>query len=113
MPPFLVDTLLRGMESFTCQEGEIPSEMNVESYKPLIPPTITWALLTALLRYWPIGLILLAISLAGLLWLLSIEKRMTISKRLLWVLLTVVLGPVGLLIFVIVRQRRRQLLKGA
>jgi hypothetical protein len=113
MSPFLVDTLLRGMESFPCQEGEISAAMDLERYHPLIPPTIIWAGLTVMHRLWPVWALLLGFSLACLLWLVAADKQITMSKRLLWVLVTVVLGPVGLLVYLVTRQRRRRTVKAA
>jgi penicillin V acylase-like amidase (Ntn superfamily) len=113
MSPFLVDTLLRGVESFPCQEGEISSMMDLERYHPLIPPTIIWAGLTVLHRLWPVWTLLLGLSLACLLWLVAADKQITMSKRLLWVLVTVGLGPLGLLIYLVARQRRRRAVKAA
>ena len=113
MSPFLVDTLLRGVESFPCQEGEILSTMDLERYHPLIPPTIMWASLTALHRYWPVWALLLGLSLAFLLWLMAADRQITMSRRLLWILVTVVVGPLGLLIYLVARQRRRRAMKAA
>jgi len=108
MPPLLVDTLLRGVESFPCQEGEIISAMDLERYHPLISPTVTWAGLAIVYRLCPFWVLLLGFSLALLYWLLSADKQITMRKRLLWVTMTVVLGPVGLLIYLVIRQRRRR-----
>jgi penicillin V acylase-like amidase (Ntn superfamily) len=98
MSPFLVDTLLRGVESFPCQEGEILSMMDLERYHPLVPPTIIWAALTVLHRLWPVWTLLLCLSLAFLLWLMAADRQVTMIQRLFWMLVTVVVGPLGLLI---------------
>jgi len=113
MSPFIVDTLLRGVESFPCQEGKALSAMDLERYHPLIPPTIVWAGLTVLYRYWPVWTLLLGLSLACLLWLMAADEHITMSKRLLWTLFTVVLGPVGLLIYFVVRQRKHRTAEAA
>ena len=111
--PFVVDILLRGMESFPCQEDEITLAMDLERYDPLIPPTIIWAGLTVFHRFWPVWTLLVGLSLAYLLWLVAADKKITMKKRLLWVLVTVILGPVGLLVYLITRKRRRREVKAA
>lgn len=108
MSPLLVDTLVRGVESFNCQEGRATADMDLERYHPLIPPTILWAALTVLLRYWPVWGILLGLSLAYLAMRLAADAQLTKSSRLLWVLITVLLGPLGLLLYLITRRHRRR-----
>ena len=113
MSPILVDTLLWGVESFPCQEGESALQGGLIRYHPLIPPTIIWAGLTVLHRLWPVWALLLGLSLAYLFWCMAADKPTSMSKRLLWVLVTILLGPFGLLAYLVARRVKRRPLKAA
>jgi hypothetical protein len=107
MSPVLVDALLWGVESFACQEGE-ESVPGAVRHRPLVPPTIRWAGLTVLHRVGPVWALLTGLSLAFLFWRMAAGTPISIRKRLLWVLVTIVLGPFGLLARALVRRKQYQ-----
>jgi penicillin V acylase-like amidase (Ntn superfamily) len=59
--PFTVETLLTGVESYRCMEGN-PSALAspalyVEAHPPRLPPRVTWTVLVLLERSWPAWLV--------------------------------------------------------
>lgn len=114
MSPILVDTLLWGVESFPCQEGEIALHDDFLRYRPLVPPTISWAGLTVLHRVGPVWALLTGLSLAYLFWRIAAGKPTFMSKRLIfWVLVTILLGPFGLLAYLLTQRRKNRVAKAA
>jgi hypothetical protein len=60
--PFTIETLLTGVESFSCLEGN-PSALAspalyVETHPPRLPPLVTWTMLMLLKRLWPVWLVM-------------------------------------------------------
>ncbi len=108
MSPILVDTLLWGVESFPCQEGEGALEADLIRYRSQVPPTILWVGLMILHRGWPIWGLLTALSLAYLIWRMARDRPTSMSKHILWVLVTILLGPIGLLAYLAAHRRRHQ-----
>ena len=111
MSPFIVDTLLWGLESFPCQGGDISTQADMVRYRPLFPPTVSWAGLTILHRVRPIWILLIVLSLALLIWRMQLDQPVSLGKRLFWVLLTILLGPFGLLAYLLTRQKKRHVAK--
>ena len=113
MSPFLVDTLLTGLESFPCQEDRTPAAMDLQRYSLIMPPTVVWAGRTLLHRLLPGWAALVGVSLVCLLWLMRTDKPTATGRPLRWILMTLILGPVGLLAYVITHRKRRQGLQAA
>lgn len=111
MSPILVEILLRGVESFPCQDEESISQVNLEGYYTIVPPTIVWAGLTVLHRMYPVWLLLIALSLAYLFFQMATDKQISMRNRILWVLVIVILGPYGLLTFMVARKMKHRRLK--
>ena len=106
MSPILIDTLLWGVESFPCLSDERAFQEGLVHYRPLIPPTIQWAGLTVLHRVGPVWILLIALSLAFLFWRMAADKVISVHERLLWVLVTIFLGPIRLLAYLVFSNRR-------
>jgi len=113
MSPFIVDTLLWGLESFPCQDGDISTQADLVRYRPLLPPTVSWAGLTILHRVGPFWIPLVVLSLAYLVWRMQLGQPASLGKRLVWVLLTILLGPFGLLAYLLSRRKKRRMAKMA
>jgi penicillin V acylase-like amidase (Ntn superfamily) len=108
MSPFVVDTLLWGLESFPCRAGEISTSVDLERYHPLLPPTAAWAGLTIVHRAGPIWLLLVVLSLAVVIWRMTLDKPSPLAGRLVWALATVILGPLGLLIYLLDHRKKHR-----
>lgn len=111
LPPFLVDTLLWGLESFPCEEGEAAAQPDLVRYHALLPPTVTWASLTILHRVGPLWILLVALSLAIVGWRMALGWPSSPGKRLVWVLVTIILGPIGLFAYLFAHRKKRPLAK--
>ena len=79
------------------------------SYQPLIPPTITWAGLTVMHRMWPVWILLLVLSLAYLFWRMAADDQLSMNERLFWVVVIIILGPFGLLVYLLARRKKRRM----
>ena len=116
MPPSMAEALLWGVESFPCRDGiaSVDDESGVlmEDYAPRVPPTVGWAALAILHRYWPVWLALTLLSLAVAIWHLARGAWVPWGKRLLWSLVVLVFGPFGLLVFLLIPRRRRRVASG-
>ncbi len=112
LPPLLVDALLRGLESFSCVEGDTSLESKagvlLEDFAPLLPPTLTWAARAIFFRFWPAWVVLTLLSLAVTLWHAARSRPIPWSRRLAWGLAVVLLGPLGLLVYLLASRRRRR-----
>ncbi len=108
MPPILVDTLLWGLESFPCQGGDISTQADLVRYRPLLPPTVGWAGLTIVHRVGPFWIPLVVLSLAYVIWRMASGHPSSLGRRLAWVLATLILGPFGLLAYVLTQRKKRQ-----
>jgi hypothetical protein len=113
MSPFIVDTLLWGLESFPCQDGDISTQADLMPYRPLLPPTVVWAGLTILHRVGPFWIPLAVLSLAFLVCRMQLGQPVSLGKRLFWGLLTILLGPFGLLAYLFSRRKKRRVAKNA
>jgi len=106
--PLMVDALLRGMESFACREGDpavqSPGPLYVEA-QTLLPPTVQWAVRMVACRVGPGWLALAALSLAFVLWRLSREEPLARQKWWAWAIVVALLGPLGLLAYLVSRRR--------
>lgn len=107
LSPILVDTLLWGMESFSCQAGETEIRSDLQLYKPWIPPTVNWAGRMALHRVGPAWALLVGLSFVILFWRMAADKLPSTNKRNLWIFVTILLGPIGLSLYLVARRRRR------
>jgi hypothetical protein len=113
MSPFIVDTLLWGLESFPCQGRDTSSQADLVRYRPLLPPTVSWASMTILHRVGPFWILLVVLSLACLVWRMRSGQPASLGKRLVWILLAILLGPLGLLAYLFARRKKRRVAKGA
>jgi penicillin V acylase-like amidase (Ntn superfamily) len=113
MSPFIVDTLLWGLESFPCQDGGISTQADLVRYLPLPPPTVAWAGLTILHRVGPFWIPLMALSLACLVWRMRLGRPASLGNRLVWVLMTTLLGPFGLLAYLFARWKKHRVAQEA
>lgn len=111
LPPFLVDALLRGMESFSCVDGDVSTQPDLTLYRPLLPPTVIWAGLTVLHRVWPFWIPLVVLSLAFVIWRMALVQPASLGRRLAWALVTIILGPFGLLAYLLTQRKKRQGMK--
>jgi hypothetical protein len=112
LTPLLVDTLLWGLESFPCQEGLVSSQADLVRYHPLLPPTVTWAGLMLWHRVGPFWIPLVLLSLAFVIWRMALGQPASPCRRLLWALATLLLGPFGLLAYLLVQRRQRPVMNG-
>jgi hypothetical protein len=108
MSPILVDTLLWGLESFSCQGDDASFRMGQKSYHPLIPVTVRWAGLTLWHRVGPFWIPLLLLSLAYIAWRMSVGQLTSYGKRIFWLLLTTLLGPFGLIAYLLKQRNKHQ-----
>jgi choloylglycine hydrolase len=109
MSPFIIDTLLWGLESFPCQEGDISTQAGLVRYRPLLPPTVSWAGLTILNRVGPVWILLTVLSLALLIRRMFVDQPLSLGQRLAWVLFTILLGPCALLAYLLIRRKKRRM----
>jgi choloylglycine hydrolase len=107
LSPFLVDTLLWGFDSFPCQDGDIPTQADMMRYRPLIPPTVTWAGLAILHRVGPFWIPLVVLSLTLVIWRMARGQPSSPGRRLVWALVTTILGPFGLLAYLLAQRKKR------
>jgi hypothetical protein len=108
-----VDTLLWGLESFPCRDDDLSTQTDLVRYRPLLPPTATWAGLMLLHRVGPFWIPLVALSLAVIIWRIASDQPSPLGRRLVWVLSTVVLGPLGLLAYLLVQRKKHQKVKAS
>jgi len=113
MSPFIVDTLLWGLESFPCQDGGLSTQADLVRYRPLLPPSVSWAGLTILHRVGPTWILLTVLSLAFLIWRMALDQPASLGQRTVWVLLTILLGPYALLAYLLTRRKKRHVAKAA
>ena len=109
MSPFIIDTLLWGLESYSCQDDDTSTQADLEHYHPLLPPTVGWAGLTILHRVGPIWILLIMLSLAFIIWRLFVDHPLSLGQCIVWVLLTILLGPCALLAYWRFRQKKRRM----
>jgi penicillin V acylase-like amidase (Ntn superfamily) len=108
LSPFLVDTLLWGLDSFPCQDGDVSTQVDIARYRPLIPPTVTWAGLTILHRAGPFWIPIVVLSLAFIVWRNALGQPSSPAIRLVWALVTIILGPFGLLAYFFAQRKKWQ-----
>lgn len=111
LPSFLVDALLRGMESFSCVDGGISTQPDLTLYHPLLPPTVTWGGLKVLHRVWPIWILLVVLSLAFVIWRMALGQPASLGRRLVWMLVTILLGPLRLPAYLLTHRKKRRVAK--
>jgi penicillin V acylase-like amidase (Ntn superfamily) len=113
MSPFIVDTLLWGLESFSCQDGDISTQADLVHDHPLLPPTVGWVGLTILHRVGPTWILLTMLSLAFIIWRMFVDQPMSLGQRFVWVLLTILLGPCALIIYLLFQKKKRRVAEAA
>jgi hypothetical protein len=106
VPPWYVETILIGTESYACMEANADAMADpglyVHNHPPLLPPLVVWGGLMAVRHLWPVWLGLCVVSLVILL------RRLTPGMaRAAWILVTIMLGPIGLLVFLMINRRSR------
>jgi len=107
-PPLVLDVLLRGLTSFSCTDNPVSTTTGrLVSYRPLIPPIVTWVGLTVLRYAGPIWIPLTVLSLVFVIWRLTRGSPLSWNIRLAWVLVVAFFGPLGLLAYVLVSWKRR------
>jgi penicillin V acylase-like amidase (Ntn superfamily) len=110
--PLEIEILLRGMSSFPCRKGapigQSGAPSTLEDGDLLLPPHVLWAGLAALHWVWPVWVVLTALSLAYLIWRMARGEPASWGRRLAWIVVVLLLGPFGLLAFLIARRRRRR-----
>jgi heme A synthase len=79
----------------------------VEDHPVLLPPTITWAALMVVHRFWSVWVLLALLSLVIVVWRLSKSPGITRGAWLVWILIVALLGPLGLLTYWLAHRRRR------
>jgi len=108
MPPILVDTLLWGLESFSCQDDDLPIQAGLVTYHPLVPVTVSWAGLMLCHRVGLYWILLVVLSLVYVIWRMVGGYPASSRKRLVWLLATTLLGPFGLLAFALAQRKKQQ-----
>ncbi len=105
LPQILVRALVRGMESSPCMEtaDALPYPGGGKS---LLPPIFIWLALDVLQRLLLIWIPLVLGSLAFLTWDLTSGTQASWSTRALWGFVVVVLGPFGLLVYLLSYRKR-------
>jgi penicillin V acylase-like amidase (Ntn superfamily) len=98
-----VETILGGFESFPCMEDnfaalEAPTQY-VENHPVLLPPAVTWAALMVVHRLWPVWVLLTLLSLGIVIWQLVRGPEIIRGSWAVWILVVVLLGPLGLLVY--------------
>jgi penicillin V acylase-like amidase (Ntn superfamily) len=110
-PPVLLECLLRGLESFPCMEEEVQdgriSLPYMESYDPLLPVRVTYIARGIILNVWPFWVPLTLLSLVYVIWRMTQDKPVSWRKGLVWGLIVLVFGPLGLLVYFLVQRKRR------
>jgi choloylglycine hydrolase len=109
-PPFLVDILLRGVESFRCagSAGNEDREAGVlfADYRPWLPPTVSWAARSAAARLWPVWLGLVLLSLVVVVRRMPRDLPPSLGRRAAWLAGVAILGPLGLLGYTLAHRSR-------
>ena len=109
--PLEIEILLRGMSSFPCRKdapiGQTGAPPTLEDGNLLLPPLVLWAGLAVFHWVWPVWIVLTALSLAYLIWRMARGGSASWGRRLIWIVVVVLLGPFGLLAFLIAHRRRR------
>jgi choloylglycine hydrolase len=104
-PPYLVNMLIGGMESFRCAGGNRyegqPVGVAFADYDPWLPPTVAWAARYAAGRFWPVWLGLTLLSLAVVLRRLPRDLPPLFGRRAAWLAGVAILGPLGLLVYLL------------
>jgi penicillin V acylase-like amidase (Ntn superfamily) len=113
LPPFLVNALVRGMESFPCVHGDVSTQPDLTLYRPLLPPPVIWGGLVLLDHLWPIWIPLVVLSLAFVIWRMAVGQPASPGRQLAWVLVTILLGPFGLLAYLMTRRKKNRMAKAA
>lgn len=70
--PQEVEVLERGFEAFGCKHSVIPYQ---EEREQLLPPTVSWATLFLLRRFWPLGIVLLPSITILVVWRVRVRAR--------------------------------------
>lgn len=111
LPPFLADVLLVGLEGSRCLADQTGVEEEagrlLEDRQPLLPPPVAWAGLAILRRLWPVWIALVLLSLAFVIWDLAKRPGVSGGRWLAWVLGVALVGPFGLLAYLLARRVRR------
>lgn len=107
-PPVVLDVLLRGLESFACTNAPVDATAGQPvSYRPLIPPIVSWVGLTVWHYAWPVWLLLTALSLVVVIWRSARGSHFSWNARLAWTLAAALFGPFGLLAYVLTARKHR------
>ena len=113
LPPFLVRWLLCGVESFPCMEDRVSTPSDALRYRPLLPVPVRWAGLTIFRRSWRNWLVLTVLSLLVIICRMASDRPTSLGKRLAWMLVTILLGPIVLLAYLVTRKTKRRAIKAA
>jgi hypothetical protein len=109
--PLLADALLRGLERFPCKEGDASAMENagvcLAGSSPLLPTRVAWVAVAIAQRVWPVWMALTLLSVAFVVWHVTRGRAGSRGKRWVWVPAVALLGPIGLLAYLIADRRRR------
>ena len=110
--PLEIEILLRGMTSFPCREdaavGQASAPPALEDGNLLLSPLVLWAGLAVFHWVWPVWVLLTALSLGYLIWRMAGGRPPSWSRRLVWILAVVLLGPFGLMAYVLAQRRQHR-----
>lgn len=110
--PLLIKALLYGAEGFACKEGDEVALSNPDQYLQendlLLPPRVTWIGLTVIRLAWPVWVPLVILSLVYVVWQVRSNQMMTKGRRIGWVLVVAIFGPIGLLFYLLVYSKRNR-----
>jgi penicillin V acylase-like amidase (Ntn superfamily) len=111
LPSPFVEALLGGLERFLCvaDEADAVAEAGylLEDDKSLLSPRVQWVGLMALRWRWPVWVLLTLLSLIFLIWHTARRSRLSWGRRLAWVLVVILFGPFGLLVYLLTQMKRR------
>jgi choloylglycine hydrolase len=108
MSPILVDTLLRGLENSSCKLDDTYTQVGIQNYRPLVPVAVSWAILMLWHRVGLYWILLVVLSLVYVIWRMVAGYPASPRMRVLWLLLVALLGPFGLLAYVITRRAQQR-----
>jgi len=107
-----IEVLLRGLTSFPCrkdgavgQAGALPA---LEDGNLRLSPLVRWAGLAIFHWVWPAWILLAALSLIYLVWQMARVGTPSWGKRLAWIVVVILFGPLGLLAYLVIYRRRRR-----
>jgi penicillin V acylase-like amidase (Ntn superfamily) len=106
-PTILIETVLTGFENSACMEDNIIAVSDPDTYlgdhPALLPPGVKWITLMAIHHWWSVWIMLDLFSLTYFIWYWKRNRGTPWTTLLKGVALVILLGPFGLLAFLLTR----------